>query len=314
MNKSIALIGGGGFIGTNLANFFLQQGYNVLVISRRPIEQKNFISVKIINLIIDINQTSKLVYALKEYENVVWLVNNLLPGFKMDSLAEDFIINVNPMIRFLELFSKEFNSKRFIFISSGGTVYGNSNLCIPHIETNILKPISAYGLSKFISENYIDFITSNSDLDSYILRPSNVYGNFQNMTKPQGVIGYAFNAVVNNSTIDLFGDGAVTRDFLHVFDLAKAVECCVLQPCLGSHVEKYNVGSGKGTTIRELLDNIKFITNKDLDILNKPLREFDCIYNVLDISKINSSFGWKPTINIENGLQLVWNWMGGRVN
>lgn len=314
MNNSIALIGGGGFIGTNLANFFFQRGYNVLVISRKPIQRQNFISNEIINVIIDVNQVSKLVNTVNKYENVIWLVNNLLPGFEMDSLADDFNLNLNPLIRFLELFSKSNKMKRFIFISSGGTIYGNSKREFFFSEESELMPISAYGLSKKISEDYIDFITSKGDFDSYILRPSNVYGNFQNMTKPQGVIGFAFNAVINNSVLDLYGDGVVTRDFLHVFDLAEAIECCLLRPIVCTQVQKYNVGSGKGITIKQILDIIETETKKEIKIVNKPLRDFDCAFNVLDISKIKNSLGWEPKIDIESGLQLVWEWIKNRIN
>ncbi|GAA3982762.1 NAD-dependent epimerase/dehydratase family protein [Pedobacter ginsengiterrae] len=309
MKKSIALIGGSGFIGTNLANFFAEKNYNVLVIGRSSIDKERFKSDNIKTVLIDVNHTSKLIEALEEYENVIWLVNNLLPGLKMDSLVDDFNLNVSPLVKFLELSRDAMQMKRFIFISSGGTIYGDSVNNTFFTETCPAKPISAYGMSKIVSENYVEYITDKANFDSYILRPSNVYGNFQNLVKPQGIIGFAFNAVINNSTIELFGDGMVTRDFVHVLDLATAIECCVNNIYEGSKVEKYNVASQNGYTIKEIIDLIKEITHTPIKTISKPLRDFDCIYNVLDISKIETNLHWKPKIDIKEGLDSVWKWM-----
>lgn len=309
MNKSIALIGGGGFIGTNLANFFVTKDYNVLVIGRSVIEDRKFASQKIEKIIIDVNITSKLVNAIAEYENIVWLVNDLVPGASMDSLVDDFTFNVSPLINFLESISTLKKLKRFVFISSGGTIYGDSPNKVNLNEDSPKTPISAYGLSKIISENYIEYITKRSSIESIILRPSNVYGNHQNLKKPQGIVGYAFNALINNKTIDLYDGGKVTRDFIHVLDLAEAIKCCVENKHVKSKIETYNVGSQEGYTIREVLDLINNISEKRLETIEKPARSFDCDYNVLNISRIKSELGWEPKIKIENGLSQVWQWL-----
>jgi UDP-glucose 4-epimerase len=309
MIKSIALIGGGGFIGINLTNFFAEKNYKVLVIGRSTIDKEKFMSDDIKTKLIDVNHTSKLIEALEEYENVIWLVNNLLPSLQMDSLVDDFNLNVNPLIKFMESCKVLKQMKRFVFISSGGTIYGDSFNNEFFTENSVSKPISAYGMSKIISENYVEYITKKASFDSYILRPSNVYGNFQNLLKPQGIIGYTFDAVLNKRSIDLFGDGKVTRDFIHVLDLACAIECCVDNSYRGSQVEKYNVGSQKGYSIKEIIDLIRGVTKQEINTISKPLRDFDCVYNVLDVSKIEMDLGWKPMIDIKDGLQSVWRWM-----
>jgi UDP-glucose 4-epimerase len=306
MIKSVALIGGGGFIGTNLANFFIKRNYKILIIGRGKIDKKKFISNDINTMLVDVNHTSKLVEAIEDYENVIWLVNNLLPSLKMDSLVDDIDLNINPLIKFLELSSGVKKIKKFVFISSGGTVYGDSIDNHFFTETSYTKPISAYGMSKIISENYIEYITRKASFDSYILRPSNVYGNFQNLLKPQGIIGYAFDAVINNRTLELFGDGQITRDFIHVFDLAHAIECCILNNYIGAQTEKYNVGSQIGYTVKEIINLVQEVTNTRINTVPMPLRQFDCLYNVLDITKIKKKFGWKAKININDGLALVW--------
>lgn len=309
MNKSIALIGGGGFIGTNLANYFSAQDYKVLVVSRSLVEKSKFTSKQIEISLIDVNHTSKLVEALSEYENIIWLVNNLVPSTSMDSLIDDFDFNVNPLIKLLESASDLEKLKRFVFISSGGTIYGDSPNRIDLTEDCEKKPISAYGLSKIISENYIEFIVKNAKFDSYILRPSNVYGSHQNLNKPQGIIGYAFNAILNNKSIDLYDEGKVIRDFIHVMDLAEAVKHCVENKRVKSKVKKYNIGSQTGYSIKEVLNLIESVSCEKLKTVSKPSRDFDCHYNVLDISKITDDLGWKPKIDLETGLAEVWQWI-----
>jgi UDP-glucose 4-epimerase len=309
MNKSIALIGGGGFIGTNLANFFIEKDYDVLVIGRSVIEDSQNIEDKIKRRLIDVNKTSKLIEALDEYENIVWLVNDLVPSASMDSLVDDFTFNVAPLINFLESINRLEKLKRFVFISSGGTIYGDSPNKMFLKEDSPKNPISAYGLSKIIAENYIDFITKRSSFESVILRPSNVYGNHQNLKKPQGIVGYAFNALINNRTIDLYADGMVIRDFIHVVDLAEAIKCCIENKHEIAKVETYNVGSQEGYTIREVLDLINEVSDGNIQTISKPSRTFDCEFNVLNISKINSELGWEPKVKIKDGLESVWQWV-----
>lgn len=313
MDKSIALIGGGGFIGTNLANFFIEKDYEVLIIGRSVIDNPNNTNDKIKRRLIDVNMTSKLIHALEEYENVVWLVNDLVPGVSMDSLVDDFTFNVSPLIHFLESINKLEDLKRFIFISSGGTIYGDSPGKIFLKEDSLKNPISPYGLSKIIAENYINFITVRSSFESIILRPSNVYGNHQNFKKPQGIVGYAFNALINNKTIDLYADGRVIRDFIHVLDLAEAIRCCIENKLQIANTVTYNVGSQEGYTIREVLDMINEVSGGNIRTISKPSRIFDCEFNVLNINKINSELGWKPKVKIREGLEDVWGWVNSEM-
>jgi UDP-glucose 4-epimerase len=306
MVKSVALIGGGGFIGTNLANFFIEKGYNVLIIGRSLDEGTETDTGKTYKANIDVNNTLKLVDALNGYDNVIWLVSDLVPSASMDRLVDDFNFNVSPLINFLGSIDKLNDLKRFVFMSSGGTIYGDSPNHILLNEDFHKNPISAYGLSKIISENYINFISKRSSFESIILRPSNVYGNHQNFKKPQGIVGYAFNALLNNKSIDLYDEGMVVRDFIHVLDLAEAVKCCIEKQHEGGRVETYNVGSQEGYTIRTILDLISEISSKNIKTISKPGRSFDCAYNVLDITKINTEFGWEPKIKLKEGLEQVW--------
>jgi UDP-glucose 4-epimerase len=170
-------------------------------------------------------------------------------------------------------------------------------------------PISGYGLSKIISEKYIEFFSVNSEIQYYILRPSNVYGLYQNFSKPQGIIGFAFKSIINNTSLNIYDEGKVTRDFIYVSDLAEAINCCIDSEFKNSISTIYNVGSQKGYSIIEILNKIKKITQKELLIIAKPSRSFDCNYNVLNIEKIKAELNWQPKIELDEGLKYIWNWI-----
>jgi UDP-glucose 4-epimerase len=314
MDTSIALIGGGGFIGTNLTNFFSENNYNVLIIGRNVVEDPNNLNVKVKRKLIDVNKTSRLIEELHEYQNIVWLVNDLVPSSTMDSLVDDFAFNITPLINFLELSKSLVNLKRFIFISSGGTIYGDTSNEMHFDEESNLSPKSAYGLSKLISENYVSYITRKSHFQSIILRPSNVYGNFQNFKKPQGIVGYAFNAALKTKIIDIYGDGNMTRDFVHVLDLAEAIKLCIECRIEKAKVDIYNVGSQEGITIKQILKYISEVSGVTIQQISKPIRLFDCNYSVLSIDKIKNDLGWQPKIHLKEGLEAVWEWISSDEN
>lgn len=309
MKNSVALIGGTGFIGTNLALFFNNLGFKVLVLGRSDHHREVYTAHGIEYRLIDVNYTSKLVDLLHEYENIVWLVNDLVPSVSMDSLVDDYTFNVKPLVDFLELTPKLRKMKRFLFVSSGGTIYGESVDHADFHEGSNLNPISAYGLSKIISENYIGYLTRKSHFQSIILRPSNIFGPFQNLKKPQGIVGFAFNSILKGTSLDLYNEGMVIRDFIYVDDFAKAVNSCLNDTFVRSQTEIYNVGSQCGVTIKSVVESIHEVTGIEVKTIAKPARSFDTNYNVLDISKITANLNWKPTTSLDQGLANVWNWL-----
>lgn len=313
MKQNIGIIGGTGFIGKNLADYFIEEGCKVTVLGRNIISSK-FQHQNITTVQVDCNDTDQLLKSIQSCEVIIWLVNVSIPSTYSESLVNDFEINVNPLIKFLEKAAELPNFKKFIFLSSGGTIYGDVLENVPVEEDFSKRPISGYGLSKIVAENYIKFLTRNSNIQSFILRPSNVYGKYQNLSKPQGIIGFAFKSIINNTSIDLYNEGKVTRDFIYVTDLAKAIHCCINSQYQKSTAIVYNVGSQQGYTINEILDKISIIAEKSIDTIPKSSRSFDCNYNVLNIEKIKTNLHWNPTIGIDEGLDKVWKWIKNQNN
>ena len=309
--KNIAIIGGHGFIGKNLCNILLEENYNISLIGNNSGHVIFPSAVKSIS--VDVKETDQLIQAVAGSDVVIWLASSIIPGLHEATLQQDFERNVRPIISFLEKADQEI-LQSFVYLSSGGTVYGDTTQNLPLDEDHPKQPISEYGLSKLVTENYIEFITKSGTFESFILRPSNVYGPYQNLNKPQGIIGFAFKSLIDDSTLDLYDDGKVVRDFVSVADLASAVIKCIEKPKVSGKTNIYNVGSGEAISIKVIIHLIGQVAGSAVQTQPKSSRKFDCEYNVLSIDKIKSELGWSPKVKLEDGLKEVWEWIKDRDN
>lgn len=307
LKKTIAIIGGSGFIGKNFTKYFSDNNFDVVVIDRH-FELKTA-TPGVIFTSVDIHHTQELTMAVERVDYVIWLVHASVPSTLDESLIDDFSLNISPLIKFLEKAESLPNMKKFIYLSSGGTVYGDVDANEPIGELHPQNPISNYGLSKSIAEKYIKYLTKNTGFESFILRPSNVFGMFQNLIKPQGIIGFAFKSLHDNKSLDLYDDGRVIRDFVYVMDVANATLKCIQLDLKSGNTTQYNVGSNEGLSIKDVLNKIEKICNKKLVLNHKTSRTFDCSFSVLDTTKINSDLNWKIETNIDEGLIKVWEWI-----
>jgi UDP-glucose 4-epimerase len=221
----------------------------------------------------------------------------------------DLISNITPLIRFFKGWEKKRTLKKFIYISSGGTIYGDSLLSEPIREDYYKNPKSSYGLTKLVAEEYVSFFLNTFSLNGFILRPSNVYGEYQNLRNPQGIIGHAFNSILNKKPLILYGDGGVVRDFLYVADLVELIYQCLESSTEFVQQLTINAGSGIGYSIAEVIREISIVAGSELQVVKEPERSFDCRYNVLNIEKAKTIFSWEPGINLQQGLHKVWNWI-----
>lgn len=308
MPQKILIIGANGFIGKNLVKYFAHWNVDIVAVDQ-GFDKLDNTSKNVEYFAVNVHHTKELISVCDQVDYVIWLVHASIPSTQDESVADDFSINISSVIRFLEGMKHSKRLKKFIYLSSGGTVYGNVSSHTPINEQHRLNPISEYGLSKIIIENYISYLTKNNSFESVILRPSNVYGPYQNLVKAQGVIGFAFKAVLNNLVLDLYDGGRVIRDFVYVEDLARAIESFLCDETESGKTKIYNIGTGVGFSVKQIIEKIEKISGKKLIINNKTSRSFDCEYNVLDSSKLQKEKGWKAEVDIDSGLQKVWEWI-----
>ncbi|WP_231098452.1 NAD-dependent epimerase/dehydratase family protein [Rhodovulum sulfidophilum] len=188
-------------------------------------------------------------------------------------------------------------------MSSGGTVYGvPQHLPVP--EAHPLEPISSYGIVKVAIEQFIRMEARLHELQAVILRPSKPYGPRQGHGGVQGVIGTFMGRLARGEPMQLWGDGSIVRDFIHVRDLARL---CVAAAETGAS-GTFNAGAGEGRSIREILDLIGEVSTLEVTPEIRPGRNIDIPRVVLDIAAARQAIGWQPEIALCEGLAETWAW------
>ena len=195
-------------------------------------------------------------------------------------------------------------SKRILFLSSGGTVYGIPER-IPIPETYPLRPINSYGIVKSSIEHYLDLYRRARGLSPVIIRASNPFGPRQAHSGVQGVISTFLRRILSGDHIEIWGDGTIVRDYLDVGDLA---EICV-RAGTSDREGAYNAGSGYGLSINEIVQAIRKVTGLDFKTVYKPGRPIDVSRSVLDCSRAKEDFGWECEIPFDSALQRTWDWL-----
>jgi UDP-glucose 4-epimerase len=184
-----------------------------------------------------------------------------------------------------------------MFFSSGGSVYGGSDMELVS-EAEQCRPINLYGYSKLIFEEYIKYCHRTTKLDYLIIRPSNPYGLYQNPFGSQGFIAIAMNKLMNDHPIEIWGDGTVIRDYLLVTDMAKAIALLLLQNTWNT---TFNVGSGRGYTLLEVLHIMELTVGKAAIVSHQKSRETDVNRIVLDISRLQKTVAFNP-VSLQDGI------------
>lgn len=306
--KSCLIIGGNGFIGKNLAAHLAGKGFLVTVVDH-DIYGQNPLMPGVRYHVGSASDTVKLLELAADADSIVWLVHSTVPATSMIDIEGDLSTNITPLIRLVSALSQSRVSKKFLYLSSGGTIYGDVKPGVKIEEHFPKNPISSYGLTKLIAEEYLNFLNRGNLLQMAIFRPSNVYGPHQNFSKPQGILGYAFRAMLENRPLPVYGNGSIVRDYVYVGDIARAIELFLLAPITGSAPLTVNIGSGIGHSIREVLDEIKNVSGRALEIDWLPARHYDCEYNVLSFARAEQALGWRPTVDLRVGLGLLWKWI-----
>ncbi len=168
-------------------------------------------------------------------------------------------------------------------------------------EAHGLAPINAYGASKSTAEIYLNLYRAMHGLDCRVARIANPFGAGQDISRGLGAVTTFLDHALNNRPIEIWGTGEVVRDFIHIADAAEALTRLALADDLqGEHV--FNVGSGKGTSLNEIVHALEVRFGRELAVNRKPGRAFDVPSNVLSIERIGRVLGWAPRLSFSAGL------------
>jgi UDP-glucose 4-epimerase len=212
---------------------------------------------------------------------VVHLVSTLIPGSAYDDYINEFKNVIFPSIELMEFCANE--DIKFVYFSSGGTIYGNRTTLQSFVETDSMEPISYYGWSKQMMENSILFKNRTQKLKYLIVRPSNPYGHGQNLYGKQGLVAVAIGKIIENKPVEVWGDGSAIRDYIYIEDLANVFYQLINKDVYN---ETINLGSGRGFSVNDVLAFLKIISKADFKIEYKNARPVDVSNMVLDIEKM----------------------------
>ena len=281
---NILFIGGAGFIGSSLVKQFLSnEKYNVFVVEPEfaNVSRLDGLNVKIYREALgNIDKVEKILIGNK-IDIVVHLVSTLIPGSGYDDFNNEFKNMIFPSIKLMEICAKE--NIKFVYFSSGGTIYGNRSTMLPFVETDEMAPISYYGWSKQMMENSILFKNRTEKLKYLIVRPSNPYGHGQNLHGKQGLVAVAIGKILEDKPVEVWGDGSAIRDYIYIDDLAKVFYQLIDKDVYN---ETVNLGSGRGYSVNDILAFLKIITKKDFKIVYENARPMDVSNMVLDTEKM----------------------------
>ncbi|KAA3451013.1 NAD-dependent epimerase [Mesorhizobium sp. SARCC-RB16n] len=296
----IGIYGSNGFIGRHLLRRLAQNGVPVRAVSRRfDPEFLGSLGQRAEFVEGDFRQPIAMASSLEGVETVVQLISTSSPGMRNDHTIADIEENVVPHVKFLHTCLRA-GVKRYIFLSSGGTIYG-PDASVPTPETSMPNPINSHGLTKLIVEKYIQMYSHVDGLDYVILRLANPYGPGQIFRKGQGLIPMLLDHWRKGLPIRIFGDGKAMRDYLYIDDVIDAVEAALSLP--GAPRAIINIGSGETRSVLDIVQAIEGLTGHVFEREYVGARSTDVDIASLDISFAGKMLGWKPTTPFDVGIR-----------
>lgn len=297
----IGVYGANGFIGRHLVRRLIKEKRPTRAVARRFSSDtlEEFSSHVEIHEA-DFRQSLEMLASLQGLDTVVQLVSNSSPGLGNKNIVADINDNVIAHVEFLQS-CIDVGVKRYVFISSGGTVYG-PEAPIPTPETANCNPISSHGISKLFVEKYLKMFGHISGLEYVILRLANPFGPGQKLKRGQGLIPAILGQHQSNKPVQVYNGGLAKRDYIYIDDVIDALMASIdLENAPKTII---NIGSGESRSVIEVLSTIENIMNITLERENVSGRQTDVNESRLDITKAKDVLNWQPKISFEEGLRL----------
>ncbi|HXG64019.1 MAG TPA: NAD-dependent epimerase/dehydratase family protein [Blastocatellia bacterium] len=306
--QKVVVTGGAGFVGSNIVRKLLKHGATVVVLDDFYTGSEDNLPRGEPNLEVARGSVTDydLVRKLIKGANLVVheAARNIIVSTR--NPREDYEVNIGGTLNVL-LAARETGVPRVVYASSA-SVYGNPRY-LPINEDDATNMLSPYSVSKYAGESYCKAFYESYGLSTAVVRYSNVYGTMQRPDNPYcGVVAKFFEAAMAGESPRIHGDGEQTRDYTHVEDVAEATLLAGFSPKAEGQV--YNVGTGRETSVNQLARLIIEITGAKVEPAHVDRRDIDNIRRrAVNIEKIRRELRWVPSITIEKGLRLTYEWL-----
>lgn len=296
------MLGAGGFIGTNLCLEMRARGIAVTGFGRAPSPPPVLASMDWVSG--SLEAAASLDPLVEGHAHVFDLIGAGLPNSSNDNPAQIVADGLPAKVRLLEACRRQ-RVRRFVFASSGGTVYGLTEAA-PVREDAPTEPISAYGIGKLVIEKYLFLYGHLYGLESRTLRIANAYGPHQDARRGQGLVAALLRRLLAGEPVEIWGSGAVVRDYVHIDDVVSAMLACLEHDGPG---RVFNVGSGIGRSVADVLRDTARVTGRTPRLLHRGERSADVPVNILDSTRLRRETGWQPRVEWEDGLRRTAAWI-----
>ena len=308
--SKIVVLGANGFIGKHLVRNLAESEEDEITafghFSKYQIgEEHPFVGLSNVSIVAgDFFNRSDIAPILDGADYVFHFISSTNPAASNNDPIVDIDTNIRNSVELFELCSEK-GVKKIIFPSSGGTVYGNLDSARIS-ENDIPKPQSPYGIGKLTLEHYLRYFKANTDMDYVVYRIANPYGPGQNIYGRQGVIPIFMHKFLVGSPLTIYGDGSMVRDYVYIDDLVKLIINSYSKP---HRHNEYNLGSGEGTSVNQIIQAIESCTDikPDKETLETP-KSF--VYkSVLDTTRYRDEFGEISLTSLDEGIKRTWEYV-----
>lgn len=318
----VIVTGGAGFIGSHIVDALLAKGHAPFVIDNLSSGSRKNVAAGVPIFEVDICDRSRLASVFDEVRPD-WVCHQAAQMSVSLSMRDPLFDADNNVMGLLNVFdnSARVGATRVVFSSSGGVLYGD--VTEPAPEDSPKRPMSPYGISKWVGEQYLEFYARERNLQGVALRYSNVYGPRQNPHGEAGVVAIFCKLMLAGNVATINGDGRYIRDYVYGPDVALANVAALERP-MQSHFSAFNIGTGIGVDVNELAEQLVNATTEHLRSAGSAIQVPPCRHGEARAGDLRSNLvspklaadrlGWRPTRNLADGIRETVKWFADPAN
>ena len=307
---NLGITGATGFIGSYLLDYLAEKtALSIKALARTLSNDTHSHDGRIKWMAGDLNSPAVCADFVEGMDSVIHLAHTNIPLTSNRDLPGDARANLIPSLNLLEAIKSTRQRTHLIYASSGGAIYGCADKLDRHPfkETDPCNPVTSYGIQKYAFESYLRMGVAEGWMQATALRIGNPYGVLLPPERMQGFIGISLQRILQGKPVRIIGDPENVRDYIHLSDL-----CGFFERALNARgdFQIYNVGSGHGRSVNQLLDTVAQIAGHPLarEVLNYAESEKHLVpWIVLSIEKAARELNWRPRVALEDGLRDMYN-------
>jgi UDP-glucose 4-epimerase len=315
MMRKVLITGGAGFIGSHVADLFIDNGWDVTVVDDFSSGKRANLPAKATFHEIGVNspEFSKLA-GTGGFDVVAHLASQIDVRKSVADPIADATTNILGTLNLMESLKKNGARTRVVFTSTGGVLYGDFNTP-PNFETYPKDPESPYAITKLSVEYYLAYYSRVHNREYAAVRFGNVYGPRQDPHGEAGVVAIFCGRILSDKPLTVFGDGLQTRDYVYVGDVARAVWLAATRPLPEKgrlDARGFNIGTGTGTSVLEIAKLLQKTAGSDVPIEFAPHRPGEQQESFVNADKAREILGWAPEVTLSEGLAKTYAWFAQR--